>query len=95
MECGRLHDSSRPLRSAAYTVGFTAARDVHTVAKEYETLAVSWVNSIQMFAGFFSPVAFSLIVLRFGYSAAWLVAGFYTLALISIILVSKGRKANA
>jgi len=80
---------------AAYTVGFTAARDVHTVAKEYETLAVSWVNSIQMFAGFFSPVAFSLIVLRFGYSAAWLVAGFYTLALISIILVSKGRKANA
>lgn len=80
---------------AAYTVGFTAARDVHIVAKEYETLAVSWVNSIQMFAGFFSPVAFSLIVLRFGYSAAWLVAGFYTLALISIILVSKTRKANA
>lgn len=77
---------------AAYTVAYAAARDVQITSREYETLAVSWVNSIQLLAGFFSPIAFSLIVLTFGYSEAWLVAALYTLALISIILLPVRRK---
>jgi MFS family permease len=80
---------------AAFTVGFSAARERQIVAREYETLAVSWVNSISLSAGFFSPVAFSLLVLRVGYSSAWLVAALYTLAISSTILVSEGRRPRA
>ena len=79
---------------AAYTVAYAAAREGQIAAKEYETLAVSWVNSIQLLAGFFSPIAFSLLVLTFGYSEAWLLAGLYTLALISIILLPVRRKLS-
>jgi MFS family permease len=79
------------LSSGAFTVGFSAAREGQIVAREYETLAVSWVNSISLFAGFFSPVAFSLLVLRVGYSSAWLVAALYTLTISSTILVYKRK----
>ena len=79
---------------SAFTVAYAAAREAHVAAKEYETLAVSWVNSIQLLAGFFSPVAFSLIALHFGYSEAWLIAGLYTLALTSIILLPIQEKVG-
>jgi MFS family permease len=80
---------------AAFTVGFSAAREGQIVAREYETLAVSWVNSISLFAGFFSPVAFSLLVLRVGYSSAWLVAALYTLTISSTILMYKRKSPRA
>lgn len=78
-------------QGAAYTVGFIAAREAEIPDSRYETLAVSWVNSVQLFAGFWSSVAFSLLVIRLGYATAWLLAGVYTLFLISIILMSKHR----
>ena len=75
--------------SGAFTVSYLSARKATTGSREYESLAVSWVNCIQMFAGFWSPVAFSLIVISFGYATSWLVAAVYTFFLISIILLGK------
>jgi predicted MFS family arabinose efflux permease len=75
--------------SGAFAISYLAARKVHAASAEYETLAVSWVNTIQMFAGFWSPVVFSLLVISFGYGASWMVAALYTFLLISLILVAK------
>jgi predicted MFS family arabinose efflux permease len=75
--------------SGAFTISYLSARKVTAGSGEYESLAVSWVNCIQMFAGFWSPVAFSMIVLSFGYATSWLVAAAYTFLLISIILIGK------
>lgn len=72
--------------SGAFTVGYLAARDSMAASAEYESLAVSWVNTIQMLAGFVSPIMFSLLVLSFGYGFSWLVGGVYTLVLISTVL---------
>ena len=79
--------------SAALTIGFAAAREVRPAGPEYETLAVSWVNNIQMFAGFWSPIAFSILVVSFGYSHSWLIAASYTFLLISIILFGTGKRS--
>jgi MFS family permease len=84
--------------SGSFTVVYLAARDHMVGSTRYESLAVSWVNTIQMLAGFWSPVMFSLLVLSFGYSFSWLVGGMYTLGLVSIILLpvhGKGPKATA
>jgi MFS family permease len=71
----------------SFTVGYLAARDHVVGSSQYESLAVSWVNTIQMLAGFWAPVMFSLLVLSFGYSVSWLVGAICTLGLTSIILV--------
>ncbi|HKM75141.1 MAG TPA: MFS transporter [Candidatus Bathyarchaeia archaeon] len=79
--------------AASLTIGFAAAREVRPAGPEYETLAVSWVNNIQMFAGFWSPIAFSILVVSFGYSRSWLIAASYTFLLISIILLRTGKQS--
>ena len=71
----------------SFTVGYLAARDHVVGSSQYESLAVSWVNTIQMLAGFWVPVMFSLLVLSFGYSVSWLAGAICTLGLTSIILV--------
>jgi len=80
--------------SGAFTISYLAARKVRAASAEYETLAVSWVNTIQMFAGFWSPVAFSLLVISFGYGTSWLVGAAYTFLLISAILLAKERRGT-
>jgi MFS family permease len=80
--------------SGAFTVSYMAARNVPGASAEYESLVVSWVNCIQMFAGFWSPVAFSLLVISFGYATSWLAAAMYTFVLISIILFGRERMAQ-
>ena len=77
--------------SGSFTVGYLAARESTAVSAEYESLAVSWVNTIQMLAGFWSPVMFSLLVISFGYSLSWLVGAAYTFLLISVILLPAKR----
>ena len=72
--------------SGAFTIGYLAARESMAASAEYESVAVSWVNTIQMLAGFLSPIIFSLLVLSFGYGFSWLASGVYTLVLVSIIL---------
>jgi MFS family permease len=77
--------------SGAFTISYLAARKVRAASAEYDTLAVSWVNTIQMVAGFWSPLAFSLLVISFGYGTSWLIAAAYTFLLISAILLAKDR----
>lgn len=76
----------------AFTVAYLAAREARNVSDEYQTLAVSWVNNIQMIAGFWSPVAFSTLVVMFGYADSWLIGAAYVLPLTSVILL--GRKTD-
>ena len=76
----------------AFTVAYLAARESRAVSDEFQTLAVSWVNNIQMIAGFWSPLAFSTLVVWYGYTDSWLIAAAYTLALTSVILF--GRRTD-
>jgi MFS family permease len=73
----------------AFTVSYLSAREAQATSAEYETLAISWVNCTQMFAGFWSPITFSLLVVSFGYAASWLTAAGYTFLLILVILLVK------
>jgi MFS family permease len=76
--------------AGAMTVGFSAAREV--ASAEYETLAVSCINSTQLFAGFFFPPVFSLTVLTYGYSMSWVLSGIYTAPFIALSLLAKSKK---
>lgn len=80
------------LCAGAFTVSYLAARQAASKWPEYESLAVSWVNSIQMLAGFWSPVTFSILVISIGYADSWLVAAVYTFLLISVILLAKDKR---
>lgn len=72
-----------------FTVSYLSAREAQSASAEYETLAISWVNCLQMFAGFWSPIVFSNLVISFGYAISWLVASGCTLLLISVVLLVK------
>jgi MFS family permease len=74
---------------SGFTFAFSAAREANKLDKEYETLAVSWVNSISLFGDFVSPLLFSYLVIQYGYSPAWLYMAVLTFALIIPILFSK------
>ena len=71
----------------ALTVGFSAAREL--AHAEYETLAVSSINSTQLFAGFLFPPIFSWTVVSFGYSTAWILSGLYVLPFLATALLTK------
>ena len=60
------------------TAGFSAAREVKA-RDEYESLAIGFVNSLQLYSGFVWPIIFSFIVVHSSYTAAWLIAGLCTL----------------
>jgi MFS family permease len=74
---------------SGFTFGFSAAREANKLDKEYETLAVSWVNSISLFGDFVSPLLFSYLVIQYGYSPAWLYLGVLAFALTIPILFPK------
>jgi len=77
---------------SGFTFAYSAARRANKLNKEYETLAVGWVNSISLFGNFISPLLFSYLVLQYGYSPAWLYIAVLTLALVIPILFSKVKK---
>lgn len=80
---------------AAYTVGFAAAREAEIPDPEYETFAVSWVNSISLSAAFWSPVVFSFTVIRFGYPIAWVSGSLYSFMLVLPILMLRKKTSGA
>lgn len=75
------------IASAGFTFGFSSARASNRLEPEYETLAVSWVNSVSLFGDFLPPLIFSAVVVGYGYSLAWLVGGTLTLVLLLPILL--------
>ena len=71
-----------------YTFAFAGARDMHRAGKEYEGLAISWVNSIHLTGSVFPPVFFSFVVERLGYSQGWLWSAVVTLLFLIPILLT-------
>jgi MFS family permease len=80
---------------AGYTFGFSAARETNKLDPEYETLAVSWVNSISLFGDFAPPLIFSFFAIQYGYSSAWLYLAVIAFALMLPVLFSKAPKSLA
>lgn len=74
---------------AGFTFGFAAAREANRFDSEYETLAVSWVNSISLFGDFVPPLLFSYFAIQFSYSTAWLCLALLSFILIFPVLFSK------
>ena len=74
---------------SGFTFGFSAAREANKLDKEYETLAISWVNSISLFGDFAPPLLYSYLVLQYGYSPAWLYMAVLALVLVVPVLFTK------
>jgi MFS family permease len=74
---------------AGFTFGFSAARAANRLDEEYETLAVSWVNSISLSGNFVPPLLYSYVVVQYGYSPAWLFMAVLAFVLIIPVLFSK------
>lgn len=73
-----------------YTFAFAGARDFNREGREYEGLAISWVNSIHLTGSFLPPVLFSYVVESVGYADAWLWGAALTLIfLIPILLMAE------
>ena len=70
-----------------YTFAFAGARDFNTEGREYEGLAISWVNSLHLTGSFIPPVLFSLLVESVGYPEAWLASAALTLVFLAPILL--------
>lgn len=75
--------------SGSFTVGYLSGRARNAGSKEYESLVVSWVNTIQMLTGLWAPIAFSLVALSYGYQLSWLVLAGATLLLSCVILLGR------
>ena len=71
-----------------FTFPFAGARDFNRAGKEYESLAISWVNCIQLTGEFFPPLLFSYAAGRFGYPQAWLWSAALTVAFIVPVLLT-------
>jgi MFS family permease len=74
-----------------FTFAFAGARDFNKAGKEYESLAIAWVNSIQLTGEFFPPLFFSYLAEQYGYSQAWLWSAVLTLAFIVPVLMTVGN----
>lgn len=72
-----------------FTFAFAAARAANRLDQEYETLSVSWVNSLQLFGNFVPPLLYSYIVIQYGYSNAWLSIAFLSLILAIPLILKK------
>ncbi|HYA55544.1 MAG TPA: MFS transporter [Nitrososphaerales archaeon] len=70
-----------------YTFGFAGARDLHRAGKEYEGLAIAWVNSIHLTGSVIPPILFSFVVERLGYSQGWLWSAVVTLLFLGPVLL--------
>jgi len=79
---------------AGFTFGFAVARKANRSGLEYETLTVSWVNSISLFGDFVPPLIFSYFATQFGYSFAWLFLALLSFIMIFPLLFSKASTGN-
>jgi len=70
-----------------YTFGFAGARDLNRAGKEYEGLAIAWVNSIHLTGSVIPPILFSFVVERLGYSQGWLWSAAATLLFLGPVLL--------
>jgi MFS family permease len=74
-----------------YTFAFAGARDLQRAEKEYEGLAIAWVNSISLTGSFLPPIVFSYLVETVGYPEAWLGSAAITLVFLVPLLLMVER----
>jgi MFS family permease len=74
-----------------YTFAFAGARDIHKAEKEYDSLAIAWINSIQLTGSFLPPIFFSYLVGAQGYPQAWLGSAGLTLIFVVPVLFMAER----
>ncbi|HEV2225453.1 MAG TPA: MFS transporter [Nitrososphaerales archaeon] len=74
-----------------YTFAFAGARDIHKAEKEYDSLAIAWINSIQLTGSFLPPIFFSYLVEAQGYPQAWLGSAGLTLIFVVPVLLMAER----
>lgn len=80
-----------------FTVGFAAAKDYHRAEREYDGLAIAWVNCISLSGAVFPPILFSYVADLNGYPYAWL-TGALLIAIFTmplLFLAEKGAGARA
>ena len=77
-----------------FTFAFAGARDFNRSGPEYDSLAIAWVNSIQLTGSFFPPILFSYIVENLGYSQAWIWSAVISLCFLFpvFLMVEKWRR---
>jgi MFS family permease len=77
------------------TTAFAAAKDLNREPSEYDTLAISWVNSLSLFGNFLPPLVFSYLAVSVNYSAAWIGgAGIVVLLLIPLFFMAEGVRGR-
>jgi predicted MFS family arabinose efflux permease len=57
----------------------------------HSPLRVSWVNSISLFGGFWTPILFSFVAANYGYPTAWLVTAMTAVPLLLPVFTLKSR----
>jgi MFS family permease len=70
--------------SGGFVIVYAKAKQVNELKPEYQPLAVSFVNGIGLFGGFWVPMVFSIIVTSMGYNLAWLFGSLFSFALIIV-----------
>ncbi len=75
------------------TTAFAAAHDLNKEPKEYDTLVISWVNSLSLFGNFGPPLVFTALAATFGYSAAWLGGSGLVMVFLSPLLFLAPRES--
>ena len=77
-----------------YTFAFAAARDVNREGREYDTLAIGWVNGISLTGSFVPSIIYSTLVVTAGYQDAWLGCALLTLVFLVPLLALKEKFSN-
>jgi MFS family permease len=70
--------------SGGFVIVYAKAKQVNELKPEFQPLAVSFVNGIGLFGGFWVPMVFSIIVTSMGYNLAWLFGSLFSFALIIV-----------
>ena len=83
--------------AGVFTIAYTSAKESYrktrtakqnegnggtTIARSYDTLAISWVNGLSLFGAFWVPVVFTYVVQHIGYAFAWLLGGIFSFLFI-------------
>ena len=79
------------MSGVGYTFAFAGARELNRAGREYESVAVAWVNSISLTGAFIPPVLFSYLVGRYGYQGGWFWSWFFSLVFVVPILMMVER----
>jgi MFS family permease len=85
------------ISGVGYTTGFAYARDLDVGGgREYDTLAIAWVNCISLIGSFFPPLVFAYVVGGAGYPVAWLTGAALVLAFgLPVLLLRETFRVTA